>query len=145
MDGGFQLDPEELREMVKEVEIVSVLFPLIRRSLIIDFRCTASEGPMVRLMPQAISLDERLRSIRRVRPAFPRPNKIAAFPWPKYANSLTKTEAFATIHSRLESLGFARTTERLFEALEQIRRLERKELTDVLQGDRYHVIWSNSM
>ena len=59
MDGDFWLDPEEFRNATNEAEVLSIFFPVLRKSLIIDTRSTTEEQPMVRLVPQARSLEER--------------------------------------------------------------------------------------
>ena len=141
MDGDFEIDANELYRAVDNAEVLSILFPLIRKSLIIDTRFNADDEPVVRVVPQAGSLEERYRSIRRMRPHFPRPDKVTAIPWPKYVNSLVQMGVVAHIRRRLERSGFQGPLQTLNEALEELRRLEKLELAAVIQGERYHTVW----
>ena len=75
---------------VSEAEVMSVFFPTFRRALIIDTRSNESVGPFVRLMPMARSPQDRMRSIRRLRPQFPRPANLTLIPWQRYVDSLVR-------------------------------------------------------
>lgn len=141
MDGDFEIDSSQLQDAVRSAEVLSIFFPLVRRSLVIDTRFDAEDGPMVRLMPQVNSLEERCRSIRRVRPRFAQPQKVTAIPWPKYVNSLVQTGVVARIRHRLAQSGFQGSLRALDKALEELRRREKEELAAVIRGDHYHTIW----
>ncbi len=143
MDGDFEVDPSQLQDAVRTAEVISIFFPLVGRSLVIDTRFDADDGPMVRLVPQAGSLEERYRSIRRMRPHFSRPSKVTAIPWPKYVNSLVETGIVSRIRHRLEQSGFDEPLRALDQALDDLRRREKLELASVIRGDRYHTIWPN--
>ena len=68
MEGNFLFEIDEVLRNVQEAEVMSIFFPSFRRSLIIDTRSNTDDGPMVRLMPMASSPQDRLRSIRKLRP-----------------------------------------------------------------------------
>ena len=142
MDGDFDLELNEIHHAVSDAEVVSIFFPLIRKSLIIDTRCSVREGPMVRLAPQASSREERYRSLQRMRPRFPRPDSLVALPWPRYVGSLVQSGAVEWIRRRLEESGYSKPILALDKAIEEVRRLERLELAAAVLGERYHTIWS---
>ena len=141
MDGDSWLDSNELHRAVSDAEVLSILFPLVRKSLIVDTRFNADNEPLVRVVPQARSLEDRYRSIRRMRPRFPRPDNITAIPWPKYVASLIQLGVVARIRERLEQSGFSGPIHALDKALAELRRLERLELAAAIQGERYHTVW----
>ena len=141
MDDNFEIDAGELHNAVRSGDVPSILFPLIRKTLIIDTRFNADDEPMVRVVAQAGSLEERYRSIRRMRPSFPRPENITAFPWPKYVSSLLQTGVITLIRGRLEQSGFQGPLHDLDKALARLRSLEKQELAAVVLGERYHTIW----
>ncbi|MDO8751514.1 MAG: hypothetical protein Q7K03_10290 [Dehalococcoidia bacterium] len=142
MDGDFDLELNEIHHAVSDAEVVSIFFPLIRKSLIIDTRCSVREGPMVRLVPQAGSWEERYRSLQRMRPRFPRPDSLVALPWPRHVGSLVQSGAVEWIRRRLEESGYSKPLLALDKAIEEVRRLERLELAAAVLGERYHTIWS---
>ena len=143
MDGDFDLELNEIRRAVTDAEVLSILFPLVRKSLIIDARCGVGEGPMVRLVPQAGSREKRYRSLRRMRPRFPRPDNFVAVPWSRYVGSLEQSGAVEWIRRRLERSGYVRPLHALGAAIEEVCRLERLELVSAVLGERYHTIWAS--
>ena len=88
MEGNFLFDIDEVMRNVEEAEVMSLFFPAFRKSLIIDTRTNSTDGPMVRLMSMANSPQERARSIRRLRPGFPRLQNLVLIPWQRYVSSL---------------------------------------------------------
>ena len=56
MEGNFLFEIDEVLRNVQEAQVMSIFFPSFRRALIIDTRSNADDGPMVRLMPMALSL-----------------------------------------------------------------------------------------
>ncbi|MBI4312312.1 MAG: hypothetical protein HY681_11095 [Chloroflexi bacterium] len=143
MDTDFDIDATELTRALRSAEVISILFTLVGKSLVIDTRANEKEGPMVRVLPQAGSLEERARSVRRLRPGFPRPAEITAFSWPKYVRSLLQTNAFSIIQARLQAAGAPHALRQLAKSLDDLQKMERRELAAVLQGERYHTIWSS--
>ena len=141
MDDDLGINIDDLLRAIREAEVLSFFFPLIRKSLIIDTRVSSEEQPMVRLAPQAGSLEERYRSIRRMRPSFPRPDNVTAIPWPKYVQSLVDCGAIAALQRRLESLGDHAPIRSLKRALAELRRLEQQELALAIRGEEYHTLW----
>ena len=142
LEGDFDLDIGEIHRVVADAEVLSIFFPMIRKSLIIDTRCSSKEGPLVRLVPQAGSLEERYRTIQRMRPQFPKPDKVVALPWPRYVGSLVRLGALEKIRQRLEESGYARPLLALDKAIQEVHRLERRELAAAVAGERYHTIWA---
>ncbi|MFH1140491.1 MAG: hypothetical protein V1724_02220 [Chloroflexota bacterium] len=142
MDGDFDLDINEIHRAVTGAEVLSIFFPLVGKSLIIDTRCSARDGPMVRLVPRAGSREERYRRLQRMRPRFPRPDNFVAIHWPRYVVSLVQSGAVEWIRRRLEQSGYVRPILALDKAIEEVRRLERLELAAAVLGERYHTIWA---
>ena len=70
-------------QTIETAEVISILFPMLRKSLVLDTRSDLEDGPMARVVPMAESVDDRLRSIKRMRPRFPRPESVTIIPWPK--------------------------------------------------------------
>jgi hypothetical protein len=99
---------------------------------------------MVRVLPMAGSPQERLRSIRRLRPGFPRLQNLTLIPWQRYVDSLVTTGVWAEIEDRIKESGDTRAIEACDAALSELRQLERKELQAVIAGEGYQTIWSAS-
>ena len=141
MDGDFVLDLEDVIENIENSEVMSFFFPTFRKALVIDARSNAEEGPLVRIMPMVASPQERAKSIRRLRPGFPRVRALTVIPWPRYVESLVNLGIWDRIVQRLARSGHQDTA--AFDAtLQELRRLEQAELAAVVRGESYHTLWS---
>ena len=105
MEGNFLFDIDQVIQNISEAEVMSVFFPTFRRALIVDTRANESVGPFVRLMPMARSPQDRMRSIRRLRPQFPRPTNLTLIPWQRYVDSLVESGVWDQIVDRVRQSG----------------------------------------
>jgi len=142
MEGNFLFEIDEVLKNVQGAEVMSIFFPSFRRSLIIDTRTNDDDGPMVRLMPMASSPQDRVRSIRRLRPGFPRLQNLTLIPWQRYVESLVNLGVWEKIVSRIEETGDAKAIQACEDVLVELRRLEREEMVSAISGDNYQTIWS---
>ena len=77
LDGtGLEVDIEAIKRNIDEAEIVSLYFPILRKTFLLDTRTDGNVGPLACLVEMVDSGHERLRSIRHMRPQFPRPGSI---------------------------------------------------------------------
>ena len=141
MEGNFLFDIDQVIQNVSEAEVMSVFFPTFRRALIIDTRSNESVGPFVRLMPMARSPQDRMRSIRRMRPQFPRPANLTLIPWQRYVDSLVESGVWDQIVDRVRQSGDESAVSSCAKALSELRQMERDELVSAITGRNYHTIW----
>ena len=144
MEGNFLFEIDEVLRNVQEAQVMSIFFPSFRRALIIDTRSNTDDGPMVRLMPMASSPQDRVRSIRKLRPGFPRLQNLTLIPWQRYVDSLVNLGVWEKIVKRIEESGDPKAIQACDAALTELRRLERQELVAAISGDNYQTIWSTS-
>lgn len=142
MDSDFVFDLDDVIKNVDNSEVMSIFFPNFRKAMVIDMRSNQTDGPMVRVMAMAASPQERLRSIRRLRPGFPRVRNLTVVPWPRYVDSLVSMGIWDKIVQRFERAGKTKAVEDCQNALEELKQLEKQELAAVVRGDNYHTIWS---
>ncbi len=142
MDNDFTIDVDGVLEKIDAAEVLSIFFPTFRKALVVDTRSSDSEGPMVRIMPMTASTPERLRSIRRLRPSFPRLVNLTVIPWPRYVDSLVELGIWERILGRMGAPSRPGVEAACNEVLEELRRLEKGELAGVVIGETYHTIWS---
>ena len=141
MEGNFLFDIDQVIRNVSEAEVMSVFFPTFRRALIVDTRANDSVGPYVRLMPMARSPQDRMRSIRRLRPQFPRPTNLTLIPWQRYVESLVESGVWDQIVDRISQSGDGSAVTACNDALSELRQMERDELVSAITGRNYHTIW----
>ena len=136
-----ELNLNEILHAVDNAEILSIIFPILRKSLVIDNRFDDDTAPLVRIMPQANSGQERYRSIRRLRPHLPRPQNLTTVPWNRYVRSLQESSIIEHVRQRLEQAGYQEANTALTNAFSELQNLERKELASAILGDHYFTIW----
>ena len=143
IDGDFELDVNELLAELSEAEVLSIFFPIFRKSLVIDLRSLELSGPMIQIMKIAFSPQERIRSIRRARPGFPRRPNLAIFPWPRNVNSLVSEGIWEQLTKMLVDAGHPNAKAATDKVLEDLNRLQNAELSRVIMGENYHTIWAS--
>ena len=109
MDGDFVLDLDEVMYSLENGEVISLSFQTFNKALVVDTRCSEREGPLVCVCPVVESPRERIRALRKMRPAFPRANNLTVIPWPKSVASLVSLGVWDRLVSRFESEGAARS------------------------------------
>lgn len=141
MDNDFRFDLGEVSRNIEGAEIITIMFPILRKTLLIDTRYDVEDDPMVKVVPMVSGTEERMQSIRRMRPQFPQPERIAFIPWPKYASSLVRLGIYDTIRNRLEKIGRRHPLEDLRVSFRELEQLERKEIVAVISGEGYRTLW----
>ena len=139
MDEEFTQDVERVMKNIDRAEVLSVFFPRLGKALVIDVRRNETDGPMVRLLPMVSSPQERLRSIGKLRPGFPRLRSLTVIPWPRYVESLVELGVWERLMGRLAA---AEAADQGGGMLRQLRQLETDHLASVVQGKGYHTIWA---
>lgn len=100
MDGDFRIDLDEVFRNIDGADVISIYFPLLRKTLLIDTRFSEEDPPMVKVVPMVGTIEERRRALRRMRPQFSRPKEIAVVPWPKYVDSLVQLGVWQRVLER---------------------------------------------
>jgi hypothetical protein len=141
MDNDFHLDYDEIIKTVKSAEVIAFRFVIVNQRLLIDNRFSEIDPPLVKLVPRATSVEERFRSLKKLRPRFRLPDKISAIWWPKMVESLVQRGVWDAIVQRIEQAGFPQAAEECAGVLEELRALERQEVLNALRGENYQSLW----
>mgnify|MGYP003992385279 CR=1 FL=1 len=144
-DSGIELDLERVAQNIDEADVITIYFPLLGKTLIMDARCNDTVGPMISLVPIATDSIDRSRSFRRLRPQFPRPESISMIPWTNRVGSLDRMGVWPRILARLESLlgEDCDLQERADTCLRELGQLEVREMLRAVSGDQYHTLWAS--
>ena len=142
MDDDQQVDMERVLESIREADVISILFTMFRKSLVVDVRPHHAEPPFVRIAPQSRGPEDRLRYIRRQRPSLPRPTKVTMFPWSKSVGSFERLGIHEALRLRTEATGHPQVVEECHQALDELYKLERREMVAVIRGENYYTVWS---
>ena len=129
---------------ISESEVISIFFPLLRRSLVVDTRHEAETLPMVRVMPQAKSMEERIASIEKLRPSLGKIHSILGIPWMRSVRSLRDHGVKSSLVQRLATAGVpvGLAAKQVDEAIEQVWRIERMGFERMIRGEGYSTLWT---
>ena len=144
MDDDLQVDMERVLESIREADVISILFTMFRKSLVVDLRPHHAEPPFVRIAPQSRGPEDRLRYIRRQRPSLPRPTKVTMFPWSNSVGSFERLGIHAALRTRAEETGYFPIVDECLHALQELYKLERQEMVAVIRGENYLTVWSRA-
>ncbi len=141
MDNNFTLDYAEITNTVQNADVVTFRFVIVGQRLLIDNRYSEIDPPLVTLVERAKSVEDRFRSLKKLRPRFRLPEKISAIWWPKFAESLVEHGIWDAIAKRIADAGFTEAARECDAVLEELRSLERQELKNALAGEGYQSLW----
>ena len=146
LDSGIELDLERVVQNIDEADVVTIYFPLLGKTLILDTRCNDHAGPLVTLVPIAQDGLDRYRSFRRLRPDFPRPKSISMIPWTHRVDSLSRLGVWAHVVERVQQVAPdpCSFVEMADSCLGELRDLEVRELLRAVSGEQYQTLWAAS-
>jgi len=142
MDMSFPVDLDEISRTIDSAEILVIILPMLRKSLLLDLRYTSDVPPYVKVVPMVKNPEARIRFIRRTRPNLPRPRQLTTVAWTKLVGSIARLGISDHILKRLAETGHLSAVQSYLLAFEELERLERAELSAVIQGDNYHTVWA---
>ena len=143
LDSGIELDLERVVQNIDEADVISIYFPLLGKSLILDTRRNEHAGPMISLVPIVADDNERYRSLLDLRPHFPCPESLSTIPWTSRIASLMRLGVWDHVVARLRSVA---PDPCAFEVMAQtclceLQELELRELLRAVSGDEYRTLW----
>ncbi len=144
MDTDSPIDLRAVFEVIDSAEVITFRFVTIPQRLLFDTRHNEMEGPLLRLVPRASSLEERFKAIKQLRPRFRLPEKVSAVWWPKYVHSLADCGAWDRILRRIGACGYPQIADRAADVLREMELKERAELYNAITGAGYHSLWQRT-
>jgi len=141
MDGEFVLDMDDVIQGIQKADVMSIFFPALRKSMVIDTRFNPNSGPMISLLPMVGSPEERLQSLGRLRPGFPQVNELTIVEWTRYVDSLLTLGVWDQIVDRFKERQQVEAVADCEKVLKKLRCLEREELVAVVLGTNHRTIW----
>jgi len=142
LDFGYGNSVDGVFKFIENAEVLAVFFPKFGQSIVVDIRPKEGEPPLVRVVPMARSIADRLRTIKRMRPALPRPQDIVAVPWVGYVDAMKTSGLWGKVLGRIEQAGFPAALEDAENAFNELVRMERRELAQLIMGDQYETLWA---
>ena len=144
MDNGFELFHERIIEAIRTGEVVCLFFPRLGRTLILDLRYTDVTPPAVFVEHMVASPQDRLESIRELRPEFPLPEELRLAPWFGFARSLRETGVYDALIERCVQTGHHELVEECGLAIRSLERMERQFMRAIVRGEMSKTLWQRS-
>jgi len=138
----YGVDLDEIGRVIDTADVLIVRFQAVEARLLLDFRTTSSDGPLIKVVPRTGSVEERFRSLKKLRPAFALPERILSFLWPRGVSALEESGVLGRLERRLEELGGAQAQAACAEVYLALRREESSVLAAAIRGgDGFQTLW----
>ncbi|MEO9254008.1 MAG: hypothetical protein ABI305_00580 [Tepidiformaceae bacterium] len=144
MDNDFNIDLVDIAATISSSEVITIRFVAVGQRLLLDFRCTEIDGPIVKVVPPVKSVEERYRTLRQMRPRFAPPEKIEAIWWPRFVRSLHTTAVWKAVMERISDSGHVDAVRQAEDALAEMVRLEWEQQREAVRGNGFRTLWSAS-
>ncbi|MEX2081554.1 MAG: hypothetical protein WEC33_08040, partial [Dehalococcoidia bacterium] len=144
MDNDFSVDLDEIISTLKTSELVTMRFVVVGQRLLLDFRATELDGPMVRIVEPVKSVQERYAALKKLRPRFQPPPKIVSIWWPRFVESMESTGVKDVILERVADAGHPEAVRAAEATLLELLELERSQKRNAVVGEGFKTLWSAS-
>jgi hypothetical protein len=142
MENDFGLDLQEIMKVIDTAEVLVVRFAIVDKRLLVDARRNEEEGPLIKLVPRASSVEERFRHLKQIRPRFPLPERIMSFMWPRHVALLQTSGVWQRIVDRLAALGDASIADQCEATYQELLAEERAQVVAAIRGEAgYQSLW----
>ena len=142
LDFGYGSGVDGVFKFISNADVMAVFFPKFGQSVVIDIRVKDGEPPLIKVVPMAHSIADRLRSIKRMRPGLPRPQDIVAVPWVGYVEAIKTSGLWDKIADRIEQSGYVEALDKFEQSFDELVGMERRELAQLIMGDHYETLWA---
>lgn len=145
MPDDYGIDLEEVFKVIDAADVLVVRFHIINQRLLADFRTKPNAGPLIALVARAESVEERFRSIKRLRPEFPFPEKVMSFSWPRSLGVMLTSGTWQHLVDRMAEHGGNEAVEACGRVMEQLQGEERSEVNNAIRGgESYQTLWERA-
>lgn len=147
MEGDVEFDIAEVLQNIDEAQVVTLYFPVLATTLLVDTRTDETGPPLVRLVPIADSAQDRFSSLEELRPELPRPQSITMIPWLRRVESLAVLGVWQHLIARLEQSANGNAPAvraAAADCLCELQELQRREFAAAIGGDEYRTLWSRN-
>jgi hypothetical protein len=144
MDNDFSIDLVDIASTVRSNDVITIRFVAVGQRLLLDFRATEIDGPLVKVVEPVKSVEERYRHLRKLRPRFGPPERIVSIWWPRFAHSLESTGVWKEVMERISESGHVDAVRAAEDALSELIQLEYQQQRDAVRGEGFRTLWSAS-
>ena len=138
----YGIDMDEVARVIDSADVLVVRFAILDKRLLVDTRTNDNDGPLIAVVDKAGSVEERFKSLKKLRPRFSLPEKIMSFMWPRHVDTFRRSGLAKRITDRLVSLGGEEMTAQAEKALDELAGREKREVAIAIRGgESYQTLW----
>jgi len=138
----YGLDMDEATRVIDSADVLVVRFAILDKRLLIDTRTDDHDGPLIAVVDKAGSVEERFKSLKKLRPRFPLPEKIMSFMWPRHIATFRRSGLAQRITDRLVGIGGEDMTAQAEKAFDDLAAREKREVATAIRGgESYQTLW----
>ena len=138
----YGLDLDEVARVIDGAEVLVIRFAILDKRLLLDARTTDDEGPIIAVVEKATSVEERFKSLKKMRPRMPLPEKIMSFMWPRQMETFRASGLQEKIEGRMVSLGGEKMLDACKTVFDELEREEKAEVVAAIRGgESYQSLW----
>ena len=142
MDNDYSVDLGDIVTTIRTHDVLVMRFVAAGQRLLLDFRATELDGPLVKVVEPVKSVEERYRELKQIRPRLALPEKIVAIWWPRFITSLRTTGVWDEVMRRVSDCGHTEAVRRAEEALNELIAIERAHQRAAVTGEGFKTLWS---
>ena len=136
-------NPEEILISLKNSDVISIFFPYLKKTILIDKRTADNENPTILLTDMVRTPRERVQSLQKLRPNLPNIENILLIPWTRYIISLKDSGVWNAIYDTLNENLIGEEYQLIDEIFKQLLILEKRSLVEVIKGTSFKTVWEN--
>jgi hypothetical protein len=138
----YGLDLDEVARVIDGADVLVIRFAILDKRLLLDARTNDDEGPIIAVVPKANSVEERFKSLKKMRPRMPLPEKIMSFMWPRQMETFRASGLQEKIEGRMVSLGGEKMLAACKTVFDELEREEKAEVVAAIRGgESYQSLW----
>ncbi len=138
----YGLDMDEVTRVIDSADVLVVRFAILDKRLLVDTRTNDQDGPHISVVDKAGSVEERFKSLKKLRPRFPLPEKIMSFMWPRHIETFRRSGLAQRITDRLVSVGGEDMVAHAEKAFDELAGREKREVVTAIRGgESYQTLW----
>lgn len=141
VDNDFSVDVAEITSTIRTADVITMRFVTLGQRLLLDFRVTELDGPMVRVVKPVRSVQERYANLKQLRPRLAAPEKIVAIWWPRFVPSLAGTGVWDEVLKRVSESGYPGSVREAETTFAELVGLEEQQKRAAIRGDGFKTLW----
>lgn len=145
MSEEFGVDLDKAFHAIDTSEVLVIRFHFIEKRLLVDFRTRQGVAPLIQVVEKAESAEDRFRSIKKLRPSLPFPERVNALQFPRQIGTFVASGIWPRLAERMVALGGDEAAAQCARALAELAQEERTEIVGAITGaQHYQTLWERN-